>query len=100
MGEPLVSLHNSRMRGPGDQKPWRGLGASTSSRARQGHHERPEVGKGLGSERRAKRPAKGLVAVCAAHRTDEGGERRPTGPTGGKATPGITFWGTERREIR
>jgi RNA-directed DNA polymerase len=32
----------------------------------------------------------GREAVVAKHSTDEGGERRPTGPTGGKATPGLT----------
>ena len=32
----------------------------------------------------------GREAVVAKHRTDEGGARRPTGPTGGQATPGLT----------
>ena len=59
-----------------------------------------EAGKVSGSERRAKRPETGRVAVLAEQSTEEGGEPWPTGPTGGKATPGITFWWTERREIR
>ena len=58
-----------------------------------------EAGKVSGSERRAKRPETGSVAVLAEHSTEEGGEPWPMGPTGGKATPGITFWWTERREI-
>src|SRR4029434_6543510 len=44
----------SRRRGPGDQRPWRGLGASTRARARKGYHERTEAGEVSGSERRAK----------------------------------------------
>ena len=32
----------------------------------------------------------GREAVVAKHSTDEGGALRPTGPTGGQATPGIT----------
>jgi len=39
------------------------------------------------------------MAVLAEHSTDEGGELRPTGPTGGKATPGITVNWRDRREI-
>jgi hypothetical protein len=58
-----------------------------------------EAGKGSGSERRAKRLERGTVAVLAEHSTEEGGEPSPTGPTGGKATPGITWWWMERREI-
>jgi hypothetical protein len=98
VGEPRVSLSHARNGGPGDHKPWRGLGASTRSRARQGQHERTEAGKVSGSERRAKRPEKGIVAVLAEHSTDAGGELRPTGPTGGKATPGITLSWRDRRE--
>jgi hypothetical protein len=58
-----------------------------------------EAGMGSGSARHAQRPERDMVAVFAAHRTGEGGERRPTGPTGGKATPGITSGWTDRREI-
>jgi hypothetical protein len=57
------------------------------------------AGKVSGSERRAKRPERGTVAVLAEHSTEAGGEPRPTGPTGGKAMPGITLRGTDRREI-
>jgi hypothetical protein len=34
VGEPPVSVHNTRMGGPGDHRPWRDLGASIRSRAR------------------------------------------------------------------
>jgi hypothetical protein len=98
VGEPLVSLSDSRLGGPGDHRPWRGLGASTKSRARQGHHAHTEVGKVSGRERRAKRPETGMVAVCAEQRPDAGGEPRPTGLTGGTARPGLTVRGRERRE--
>jgi hypothetical protein len=80
----------SRSGGPGDQKPWRGRGASTRPRALAGHHEQIEAGKVLGSERQAKRPGTGSVAVLAEHSTWEGGEVWPKRPTGGKATPGLT----------
>jgi hypothetical protein len=52
-----------------------------------------------GSERQAKRPETGREVVLAAHSTCEGGEPRPKGPTGGKATPGITLSWIDRREI-
>ena len=39
-----------------------------------------------GRERQAKRPERDRVAVVASHSTEEGGEPRPKGPTGGKAT--------------
>jgi hypothetical protein len=87
-----------RSGGPDDQRPWRGGGASTRPRALRGHHQRTAAGKVSGSERRAKRPEKGRVAVCAAHSTGEGGEPSPTGPTGGQAMPGSTFCWMARRE--
>ena len=64
------------------------LGAATRSRARKGYHKRTEARKVSGSERQAKRPERGSVAVVAAHSTAEGGEVRPKRPTGGKATAG------------
>src|SRR5437870_10441421 len=51
-----------------------------------------------GNERQAKDSERGRRAVVAAHSTGEGGEARPTGPTGGKEKPGITFCWKERRE--
>jgi hypothetical protein len=69
--------------GPGVRR-----GAATRARARKGHHKRTEARKGLGSERQAKRPETGRVAVVAAHSTGEGGEVRPKRPTGGKAPSG------------
>jgi hypothetical protein len=69
------------------------------ARAPRGHHAQTEAGQVSGSERRAKRPEKGRRAVLAEPSTDEGGELRPTGPTGGKATPGITVRWRDRREL-
>ena len=57
-----------------------------------------EAGKVSGREGQAKCPERGRVAVLAEPTTDEGGELRPKGPTGGKATPGITLRRTDRRE--
>jgi dipeptidyl aminopeptidase/acylaminoacyl peptidase len=42
VGAPSVSWSYTRTGGPGDQKPWRGVIASTMSRADHGHHERRE----------------------------------------------------------
>ena len=39
VGEPPVSLLPARSGGPGDHKPWRGVGASPTPRARKGDHE-------------------------------------------------------------
>src|SRR5918999_1803286 len=100
VGEPPVSLSHGGHGGPGDQKPWRGRGASALPRARQGHHEQTEAGKVAGRERPAKRPERGRVAVLAAHSTGEGGDVRPKRPPGGQATPGITRSWTARRERR
>jgi hypothetical protein len=94
---PLSPCH---MAGMGDRrsKALACAGASTRARARTGHHERTEAGKVSGRERPAKCPERGRVAVLAEHSTEEGGELRPKGPTGGKATPGITLRRTDRRE--
>ena len=73
----------TRTGGPGDQRPWRGRRASTRPRAQQGQHERAEARKVSGSERRAKRPETGRMAVLAEHSTEAGGEPSPTEPTGG-----------------
>jgi len=55
------------------------------------------IGKRVPSE--ATRDGQGVV--CAAHSTGEGGEPRPTGPPGGKATPGITFvWRDQWERLR
>ena len=64
------------------------LGASTRPRARKGHHKRTEARKVSGSERQAKRPETGRVAVGAAQSTAEGGAVRPKRPTGGQAPSG------------
>ena len=63
-----------------------------------GHHARTAARKVSGSERQAKRPETGREVGFAEQSTGEGGEPRPTGPTGGKATPGLTLWWTESRE--
>ena len=72
--------------GPAYQRPWRGSGASTGRRAGNGYHERWKPARYRGRERQAKRPERDRVAVVASHSTEEGGEPRPKGPTGGKAT--------------
>src|SRR2546425_5406018 len=41
----LSPCQHVRSGGPDDQRPWRGRGASTRSRALRGHHERTEAGK-------------------------------------------------------
>src|SRR5205085_3720423 len=76
------------------------LGASTRTRARKGDHTRTEAGKVSGSERQAKRPERGTVAVVAAHSTGERGEGRPKRPTGGKAPSGrASAGGRQGRDI-
>ena len=52
-------MSHFRNGGPGDQKPWRGLGASPRSRALRGHHEHTEANKVSGRERQAKHPERG-----------------------------------------
>jgi hypothetical protein len=86
--------------GPGDQKPWRGRGASTLPRALEGHHAPRKQARYRGGERQAKRPKTGSVAVVAAQSTGEGGEVRPQRPTGGKAPSGRAFNGpTHERDF-
>src|SRR5919202_4833329 len=58
--------------GPGDQRPWRGLEASTRPRALGGDHERTEAGKVSGRERQVKRLETESVAVAAGHSTGDG----------------------------
>src|SRR5919197_1093028 len=99
LGGPSGSLSHSRAGGMGGPRPWRRLGVSPRLRAREGHHERTETGKVSGRERQAKCPERGRAAVLAEPSTEEGGELRPTEPTGGKATPGITLSWRDRREI-
>ena len=64
VGEPHVSWHNSRMRGPGDQRPWRGGEASTPTRAPRGHHEHNGSRQGIGKR-----------ATSEATRDGQGGSR-------------------------
>src|SRR5262249_39631560 len=93
----LSPCPHARIGGPDDQKPWRGRGlppdhepvrdttnVRKQARYREASDERSEMGG---------------AAVLAKHSTGEGGEPSPTGPTRGKATPGITFCWMERREI-
>src|SRR5712692_12001116 len=95
LGEPAVSLSHARIGGPGDQKPWRGRGASTLATSPAGRPRTTEAGKVSGNERQVKDPEMGRVAVVAAHSTEEGGEVRPTGPTGGKAPSSRVSHGRE-----
>jgi hypothetical protein len=76
-----------------------GVGGGFDPRTRPyGTPRTTEAGQVSGRERQAKCPERGRVAVLAEHSTEEGGELRPKGPTGGKATPGITLRRTDRRE--
>ena len=79
---------NSRSGGPGDQRPWRGRGASILATSPSGTPRTTEAGTVSGNERQVKDPETGRVAVVAAHSTGEGGEVRPKRPTGGKAPSG------------
>src|SRR6516162_11547653 len=65
VGEPRVSLSPPRSGGPGDQRPWRGLGASTRARARQGEHAPNGSRHGIGKR-----------ATSAAPRAGHGGSLR------------------------
>ena len=51
-----------------------------------------------GRERQAQRPERDRMAVVASQSTGEGGEPRPTGPTGGKATSSRASSGQDTRE--
>ena len=70
----------------------------TSLLGRDGTQRKTSDARDRGRRGRTERPRAGLSAVFAEHRTEEGGEPRPTGPTGGQEKPGITFCGKERRE--
>jgi len=84
--------------GTGRPKALAGSGGFHPSMRPPGTPRTLEAGTVSGSERGAKPPEMGREAVFAKHSTDEGGEPRPTGPPGGKAMPGLTFSGRERRE--
>ena len=73
--------------GPG--VPWSFLLATSP----EGTPRTTEAGKVSGNERHVKDPEMGRVAVVAAQSTGEGGEVRPTRPTGGKAPSGSAFNG-------
>src|SRR5712691_5078523 len=102
VGEPAVSVSQTRNRGPGDHKPWRGGGLPPWPRAHMGHHEPWRQARYRGRERQAKRPETGSAAVVAAQSTGEGGEVRPKRPTGGKATAGqsVPLAGTRGETLR
>jgi hypothetical protein len=61
-------------------------------------HEPNGAGQGIGGRARSEGLREGQSAVLAEHSTDEGGEPRPKGPTGGKAKPGIAFQWKETGE--
>ena len=63
----------------------------------QGTQRKTSATRYRGRRGRTERPRDGLSAVLADHSTEEGGEPRPTGPTGGKEKPGITCCWKERR---
>ena len=93
MGAPPVSGPHSRSRGPGDPRPGRAVGAAPRACARGGHHARRAAGAVSGSERRAKRPARGRGESSRRRVPGQVGNRDPRAPREGKATPGITFAG-------
>lgn len=110
LGEPSVSWLN-RIGGPcgrpPDPKPRRWPSRSrwpTSSPDGRGHE--PEGSRQVSGRRPTRTAARdGLMAVLAEHSTVgwsrcgpglDGGEPRPTGPTRGKAKPGMTFGRSER----
>jgi len=59
LGEPRVSVSHSWSGGPGDQRPWRGLGALASSRARQGEHAHNGSRQGIGKRAPSEAPRDG-----------------------------------------
>jgi hypothetical protein len=74
------------------------LGAFPEVPSPEGTPRTTEARKVSGSERQAKRPERDRMAVVASHRTGEGGEPRPTGPMGGKATLRRASSGQDTRE--
>src|SRR6516165_956795 len=52
---------------------------------REGTQRKTSAARYRGRRGSTERPREGLSAVCAAQRTEEGGEARPTGPPGGSA---------------
>jgi hypothetical protein len=82
---------------------WRGEAAPAAHPrllGREGTQRKRSDARERGRRGSTERPRDGLLAVCADPRPEEGGEPRPTGPTGGKATPGIPFCWKESREGR
>ena len=73
---------------------------SPRSRAREGHHERPEARKVSGGERHAKRPERDTRSSSRRIVPPTVGNRAPRDPHEGRRPPGITFTWTERRERR
>ena len=74
------------------------LGASPQATSPSGRPRTMGARKVSGSERQAKQPERDTVAVVASHSTVEGGEARPKGPTGGKATSSRVSHGREPGE--
>jgi len=100
VGEPSVSLTTDPLWG---DRVTTGPGVTGSfllATSPSGTPQTTEAGKVSGSERHAKRPERGTVAVVAAQSTGEGGEVRPKRPTGGKAPSGsASTGGTQGRDI-
>jgi len=89
----LSPCHNSRIGTPGRPK---GPGVAWMLPPRHeplgGHHDGPEAGQVSEGERRAKRPREGHGGSLRSI-VPRRWEPRPSGPIGGKATPGITLSG-------
>ena len=84
VGEPPVSVWQTRSGGPGDHRPWRARALPPGyAPVWETTHEgsRP----GMGTRATSAAPGDGEAAVVAAHRTGEGRAGRPKRPPGGKA---------------
>jgi hypothetical protein len=77
--------------GPGRPKARACPGGFDQARSPRGTPRTQRRRRGIGQRTSSAAPRDGQGVVGAAHRTGAGGAPRPTGPTGGQATPGITF---------
>jgi hypothetical protein len=94
-GEPAVSWSPGRHGGPAINGP-SGCGGFALRPSPDGTPRTYRSRQGTRDASDTRRVPRG--AVCAAHTPEAGGERRPKGPTGGQATPGLTRRRTDRRE--
>src|SRR2546425_8709301 len=91
LGEPPVSLRNSRKGGTGRPKALACAGGFDPHTSPMGTPRTDGSTQGIGTRVTSEAARDGQGAVLVKHSTEEGGEVRPKRPTGGKATPGITW---------